>query len=348
MQKKALFVFIVAGFFTAHTTFADIWRVNNNSLYTESCDHCFSNIQDAVNSSLVSPGDTIHIEASTVNYDGADITKPLTIIGPGYFLNENGQPQQNQIGATIASSINLMPGCEGTKLIGLHLDTPYTRIGIDTDDITITRCYSGAAGISFRNNNTTLNNIVISKCYISRIGRVSYPDPISNLHISNCYIENYVSLGSESNGYEGTFTQNVVGGNMEGGSGMDYYNNIFKSGFDQWDNSVSNVFNNIFTYEIPAWLSGGDNFNLPETTVFVAEGSTDGIHKVNPENICAECYMGYNPSGPNDEEMGMFGGNSPYVLSGIPNVPTIYELHNSANVYQGDTTHVTISTRSNF
>lgn len=348
MKKLTLLLLFAFALFTGDILMADTWRVNNNPLYTDGCDHCFSQLQDAVNSTMVSPGDTIHIEASTLEYEGVDIDKKLVIIGPGYFLDENNGLQQNQLHATVAGDINLNAGSEGTVLIGLRIKKAYASINIYTDNITVKRCYSGSAGLYFMNNDWSISNIYISQCFLSKLSHLSYTDPISNLNISNCYIGGANLPSSGTNIYEGVFTQNVVAGNFESSSGMEIYNNVFKDEFEQGDNTTSNVFNNIFTSELPEWLEESSNIFIAEGTVFVAEGTTDGILQLNPPNICPECYQGYDPGGSNDVEIGMYGGNSPYVLSGIPNIPTVYELHNSTNVYQGDTTHVTISTRTNF
>ncbi|MCB2207137.1 MAG: hypothetical protein KQH67_02465 [Bacteroidetes bacterium] len=348
MKNLSLFLLFAFVILSLNISKADTWRVNNNPLYTEGCDHCFSQLQDAVNSPLVNPGDTIHIEASTTDYEGVDITKRLVIIGTGYFLDENGPLQQNQLSATIKGDVNLMEGSEGTKLIGLRIKGSYAEIGIFTNDISIERCYSGSAGIFFQNNDWSISNIEIDRCYLSQISRIGYPDPINNLHITNCYIDGGAYLpGEGANQYTGVFAHNVVNGKLGGSNGIDYYNNIFKGEFPEGDNSTSNVFNNIFTDELPDWLSESDNMFMPEGTVFVAEGSTDGILQVNPPNICPECYEGYDPGGANDVEIGMFGGNTPYFLSGIPNIPTVYKLHSNTNVYQSDTTHVAISTCTN-
>jgi len=347
MKKLTFITLLSISFLSGNLLHADTWRVNNNSLYTDGCDHCFAELQDAVDSPLVSDGDTIHIEASSTDYEGADINKQLVIIGTGYFLDENLFLQQNQFPANFAGNLNLDPGSEGTKLIGIRVQANNRSIKIYTSNIEIVRCFAGSQGIYFGNGSYTINNISIVQCYISDIHNVTYPDPINNLYISNCYIV-YVDLtGPNYNLYEGIFKQNIVGGNINGSNGIEYYNNIFLANFSQDDNNTSNVFNNIFTDTVPAWLTGGNNVQVDSVDVFVTGGTTDGIWQVNPPTICPECYQGYDPGGVDDEEIGMFGGATPYVLSGIPNIPTIYKLHGSPDVYQGDTTHVTISTQSN-
>ncbi|MBK9626317.1 MAG: hypothetical protein IPO56_01020 [Flavobacteriales bacterium] len=53
----------------------------------------------------------------------------------------------------------------------------------------------------------------------------------------------------------------------------------------------------------------------------------------------------YNEGGPN--ERGAFSGISPYRLSGIPNIPTIYTLQSTLNTSPGGSVEVTLSTRTN-
>ncbi len=60
-------------------------RVNNNP----GADPDYATLQAA--NDAASNGDTIYVEGSPTNYDGADISKKLVIIGPGYFLTDNGQ-----------------------------------------------------------------------------------------------------------------------------------------------------------------------------------------------------------------------------------------------------------------
>jgi hypothetical protein len=66
----------------------------------------------------------------------------------------------------------------------------------------------------------------------------------------------------------------------------------------------------------------GEN-NLTEIdmgTVFIGSGSTDGQWQI----IAGGPADG---SGTNGTDMGIFGGNDPYVLSGIPPIPAIYEFY---------------------
>jgi hypothetical protein len=325
--------------------YAKTWRVNNNSIYTTGCKNCFSSLQDANNSTSVSPGDTIHLEASGTDYTETLISKRLVIIGTGYFLDENGSLQQNLVSATVLG-IELNAGSAGTTLIGVNIANAYAAdIDIRVGDIKILKCYI-EDGIYFYNSSpSTLNNIIINQCYIGRAIDDPYdPGAINNLNISNSYIDGYIEISVKNNNYSGVFAHNAVKGTITGSSGIKYYNNIFKNDFTAAKNSTTNVYNNIFTKAVPSWLSSSSNISVAEATVFLSSGSSDGKLKVNPSNICPDCYTGY-PGG--TAEIGMFGGNTPYVLSGISTIPTIYDLKGGATSFKGDTIKIQIGTRSN-
>ena len=108
MKKISLLLFLLI----SATAFAqNTLRVNNipgiNAPYTT--------IQAAV--TAASAGDIILVEGSPTAYNvGAfDLTKKLTIRGPGYFLNENITVQANQNPATITStSFYFSPGSDGS------------------------------------------------------------------------------------------------------------------------------------------------------------------------------------------------------------------------------------------
>lgn len=329
---------------------ANIWRVNNNAIYTQNCTHCFSSIQSAVNSVSVLPGDTLHVEASNVNYAGVTFTKKLVIIGPGYFLNENGVLQQNQLGATVYGNVTFNAGSEGTTMLGMIISggSANDNVLIHVNDIAIKRCYVKGY-IAFSNSNV-ISNILITQSYIKEsVYASNYFNyaTVNNLVVLNNYLGYDIILGSTYNRCHGIFAQNVVNGAIEGSSGMNYYNNIITGNFIESNNSTSNVHDNIFTGSIPTWLSTGTNHSVPYATVFVSNGTSDGIYKLNSSGTCAACYQGFHASGTNNVEMGMYGGLTPYILSGIPDVPTIYKLQNNPTVHQGDTTVVSIGTRSN-
>lgn len=328
------------------------WRVNNNPTYTNGCSHCFSELQDAVDNTSVSQGDTIYVEASTAVYAPTTINKKLVIIGTGYFLNENVLPsplQHNALAATV-SSITFVAGSDYSVLKGIAIDdvnASWSDITFsdNVSHITIERCYI-VESIVFNNTASTISDIVIKQCYVDYdiTTATNIVDPILNLTVSNCYIDNKLNL-TNGNINTGTVTHNVIKNGVGAHSGVIFFNNIFKGGtFAQNTNSIVNVYSNLFIASaVPAWLAGGTNIAATSSTVFGSTGTTDGILKLNPSGVCPQCYQAY----PGTEQFGMFGGSEPYLLSGIPNVPTIYKLQSPPSTEQGGTLNVTISTKSN-
>ncbi len=67
-------------------------------------------------------------------------------------------------------------------------------------------------------------------------------------------------------------------------------------------------------------LGQNNLINVDMSTVFAETGSTDGKWQIKPGGPA-------DGSGTNGTDMGIFGGNDPYVLSGIPPLPAIYEFY---------------------
>jgi hypothetical protein len=358
-MKSKFFLAALAAFVAAFTlqpqqANATIWRVNNNPVYIAGdtpgtlCDHCFDNLQTAVDDVFnVQNGDTIHVEASPTPYTGKGaygevvIIRRLVLLGPGYFLDYNPGLQHNPIAATI-TNIRLDIGSKGTILKGLRIaEDFYSFIYINDDNVTVERCYV-EDNIDFINTTPrVLNNVSIKQCYVAGIlGDPTYPGPINNLVVMNNY---FGSVAKLANNYQGVFAHNVTNNGVNGYGGMVYYNNIIKSGtFTQNNNSVTNVYKNIF-YNKPAWLdvpSPTNFFNVVIANVFATTGSIDG--RLDPLPTCTDC-----PNGANGHEIGMFGGPDPYRLGGVPDIPAIVDLQKDVNVVQGGALPITIKTRTN-
>ena len=76
---------------------ATVWRVNN----TPNVDADFSSLSTAVNDASVLPFDTLYVEGSNSSYGTSGVTKPLILIGSGYFLAENDSTQANRLPSMI-------------------------------------------------------------------------------------------------------------------------------------------------------------------------------------------------------------------------------------------------------
>ncbi len=333
-------------------SFADIWRVNNNAAYNNWANRqVFDNLTLAVNTAA--PGDTLYIESSGINYGTLTISKQLTILGTGYFLNQNTGKQNNSQPSSVLDLV-FDANSSGSYVSGLEVVGNGYFGDFVLNNITIDRCYFPhsfpGAGIIFTNYTNTLTNIVISRNYIeSNILPVNgaIAGQVANLIVTNNRVGGAIVFITTCTG---TIAQNAIGNGFNIDSGINFYNNIVINGpVVQNTNSSSNIFNNVFSFSQPSlpWLVGGNNnFGVPYADIFdvTTIPTTDGILKLKPIGDCPQCYQGF-PGG--TVEVGVKGGNEPYILSGIPNIPSIYNLQAPANAPQGENLPVNVSTRSN-
>jgi len=329
--------------------FGSIWRVNNNPVYvggsSNTCKHCFTDLQTAINSSKLSPGDTIHLEASAVNYGNVSINRKLVILGTGHLLADNHI-------TSAVGRVDIKAGADGLVMEGISVaggssdDISFSSTNLK--NISIRKCYIGGGVYFSTHPNNSYSNISIEKCII--LGSISYSSsdgPFTGLNISNNYIGNGIYLRSQ---YKGTFKHNLIGeGRFVVFSGVNCYNNIIlgsSTRFDQNNNDSSNIYHNIFIIARPAWLVGGNNeFGMSASNVLPIS-ATKFEDRLKPYSSCVECFKGYKP-GSNNAQIGLYGGSDPYVRSALPAIPSIYKLRGSTTTFRGDSTIVEISTKSN-
>lgn len=331
---------------------ATVWRVNNNTNYSFwSGTQVFNSLQTAISSDLVMSGDIIYLEASATNYANALITnKALTIIGPGYFLGENTGLQANPTSAKI-TTLTFGIGSSGSSIYGVEFAANNSSIVLSVaneslSNITISRCKL-AGSISAPSNAGNINNLLITKSYLNNIfiagtGTLN----VTNLIIANNYIADNINLKSNTTG---SIYQNVIQ-SYASFYGLPFYNNIIlrtsANGIVQNNNSSTNVYNNISRFTQPSWLIGGNNiFGITNDAYLFANiaDTSDKKYQLKPQNVCPECYQGLAPN----IQIGMYGGADPYILSGIPGIPSIYLLQSSSSTNQNGTLSVTISSKSN-
>jgi len=281
-------------------------RVNNDP----AADADYTTIQAANDDAL--PGDTIYVEGSPANYDGANIDKKLIIIGPGYFLADNDSTQANVLDTEIAGTLDFIIGSKGSKVYGLIISTLYIR----DDEIVASRCKIG--GIGFWDDS---NNTLITQNYITA-GISSYGGKLTNSIISNNIIGSSLSAGSTS--YPLQITNNVFKGLAAPVSV--YYstisNNIFiSSTYKIQENTGNTIINNIFAYA--GTNANGNKYSITMTTVFVDLNGTLGYSE--DERYKLKAGSPAIVAGVSGVDCGAFGGVTPYVLSGLPPFPRIYE-----------------------
>src|SRR5690606_26276506 len=180
-------------------------------------------------------------------------------------------------------------------------------------------------------------------------------------HVSNLYLrsenffvsQNFIDDQISGANCRGTITNNIVRyASFDSNSSVSLFNNVlYYSVNNSYSLTIHNseVRNNIiYSYTTNTLLASSRNntvtnnifrqngtdsdenkFNQAVATLFVNEGSEDGKYKL-AENSAAK------GTGLNGIDCGAFGGDNPYVLSGIPPGPSIYEVNAPATASRAD------------
>ncbi len=314
MKRQVIFLTLaclLVGLSIFNPVEAKKWRVNNNT----GVDADFTNPQEANDYGSVLSGDTLMIEGSSVNYGDVDFSKFLYIIGTGYFLSANPETQAN-LSPAMFENVDFEQGSDSSLIMGIEITNSFQ---IYTDNITVKRCYLNSASLEIETNSS---NIFVLQNYIhDNYDGIEIADGCSNIIIqnniiridydnSNSYNAIYMSSGTST----ATITQNIFDGSLNVRNSV-LTNNIM---FDGILNGSGNCSFNKNICDNTAFPSDSNLTGTPETDVFVMSGSTDGQFKLLEASSPA---IGYGVDG---YDCGAFGGIDPYVLSGLPPVPTIY------------------------
>jgi len=309
-------------------SFGKIWIVDNN---VGSTAKDFTSLMEAHDGA--SAGDTLYLIGSPNNYKSGNndvtnvITKRLVIIGPGYFLSENPNTQVSPASSYLTTvlfcneEIEFAPGSEGSVMMGLII----RRIKITTNNIIIKRNLFVDGACPSEKITISGSNIFIVQNYIGGTGNgtgIKVNAGFSNIVINNNFILNYcygcgggiVSLNSANSSLE--VSNNIFTGGINVSNSI-VQNNIFLTN-NIFSASTSIVRNNLHVFNsLPA--GNGNTNGVSTTSMFEGPGSTDGQWKLKIGSLAIG--VGFN-----GVDCGMFGGPEPYVLSGIPPIPTIYSL----------------------
>ncbi len=356
-MSKILLLFTGLTCFSWLQSSATIWRVNNNSGVAAN----FTTIQAAHNSASVMDGDTLHLESSATSYGALTCSKRLVILGPGYFLNENPNTQAVTVTATV-STFTINVGSQGTIIMGLDFEA--AGLNIYCHDIVVRRCkfsnpngsnqdYSmGAVNVYYLSNSggaIAANNIIISENYGLNV-QINYPS--TGILITNNWLARH--------SYEGEGTASPVLGQHANAITL-VQNNIFRRGRINANNSnftnnimyvgsfagVGNLISNNLANASQFGNTSGNQENVVMTDVFVGLGpgiSTDGQWALKVGSPAIGAGYGSTPS--NRIDAGIYSGQTPYVLAGLPPIPAVYFFQNQPVGSNTDPIDVQIKVKS--
>ena len=305
------------------TATAKSWRINNNT----SLKPHFTTINAAMSSDEVQDGDTLYLDPGCTLSSTQTVSKAVTVVGTGYFLDALPYNQASITGTLTISA-------EKSKLVGISSEI----VNINANNVAIERCQ-----ISFIESSKS--NIIIRSSFIRGNHTHSYNSDVRykvGIHgsdywtIENCIIigtcghtttptisglkystirNNYIrrfNFEGYSSGYSGYFQIPVI----DNISNCELTNNII---INESPYSSSYVFGNlnscIVTNNI---LSCGtlssypiNKYSATTSSVFVSSGSNDLAYKLSSTSPA----KGYATDG---GDCGPYGSGYTYVPSGLP------------------------------
>ncbi len=317
MKKYITFLLIICLSASMASMAQNRWRVNN----TPGVDADFSDLQAAIDAA--SAGDVIYIEGTGIPHSGTyHLNKAsLTLIGPGYFLAINDSTQANTAPAII-ETLWLDETATGAIVMGLKV-TSYLYVNASSakvsrnhlNNVTLANSNSMADLSLFQNyitseiysgvNNSTAeiyNNI------ISVFGRCFNTTDKATLNIYNNIIEctrnyfNYVQVKNSS------LKNNII---------FCTWGATFPFIDPNPSNNNSVAYNIICADEIPEFPNNVYNTAI-EDVVLYTHGGPEGKYVL----IEGSPAIGAGNTG---NDCGIFGTNTPYVFSGLPPMPHIFE-----------------------
>jgi hypothetical protein len=330
-------------------------RVNNNPGITGT--NVYSTF--ALAHTAAAANDIIIIEPSPTSYGSIILTKPLKIYGNGYFLDTNTELKVDRR-SSVLDLIEFNTGSGGSEIYGL---TYANSVIYGVSNITISRCYLYSNLVSIVNTNkagtttTNVSNIFISRTYsINQSGQPFVSaSPTTGFTISNVQITNNLiaAPGISAGNTVGIQNWIVRHNTFLTGSVATLANAVFENNLLLGGGGVSftNVtFNNNISVgaTFPSETNGNrNNYSLidPETSVSQLVGTGTGISA--DEQYQVKPGVELKTLGSGGSEVGAYGGVTPYVISGIPPIPSIVDLINTGTGDNANPLKVNITVKSN-
>lgn len=343
-MKKYIAFLIIISFAISLATFGQTRiRVNN----TPGVDADYSDLQEAITNA--GEGDIIYIESSGIPYSGSyHVDEPfITLIGPGYFLNINDSTQANKAPSMI-NTLYLDETATGAIVMGLKITG---TLYVNASSAKVSRNFLTSVTMAASN---TMADLSLFQNYIT--GTIAAN---SSSHYSTAGIYNNIISVAWGNVF---ITADKATFNI--------YNNVIANGYSQsgwmtlYNSSLKN--NIIYNYysSNPAFIDPSPTFNNTiSNNVICQEVLTEFPNNVWGEAI--EDVVLYNDGGPEGRyvliegspaigagntgnDCGIFGTNTPYVYSGLPPMPHIFEsnIPHSGSSSSGLPVHIKAKTQN--
>lgn len=305
------------------------WTVDSNT--SRPAD--FRSLQEAHDGALTQPGDVLHVIASSVTYGPLNMTKPLTIIGPGYLLDQNLEFTTAAPSAR-ADGIVFSAGSSGSLITGLEI---ISNVNFATSNVTLKRnMIRGSIGHYWQ---YSCSNLLILQNHVG--GGVDFASgENSAVEIRGNFIGNGLNLYEAAD--SGRIEHNVIVGQCN--SSVLTQNNLISGPLYGYDDAMIR-----FNWASEATLYSGvptisDNQVWTTEITFAGQFAGTGSLDARWQLKTGEPGSVVFGTGKDGVDPGMFAGPDPYVLSGLPAVPLVTGIQapSSASAASGLPVSVTI------
>ncbi|KAA5534962.1 hypothetical protein F0919_10205 [Taibaiella lutea] len=345
MQKKL--TCIVASLMLSIGASAQIFTVNNNSNYAAN----FDNLQTAINT--VPTGAVLLVQGSGTSYGTVVLDKQIVLLGPGYNLNQNPAPhtQADGLSASVAD-FTIKAGAAGAIISGMHFGTQvnfdtvnnilfqsnFCQLGIKllrSNNNTINKCQiqnantSGVIDIDYSTGITINNNLIEKSNYgyfidVYNASSGSFPNLSSVTAEFNTLLWNNGTNSSSSTAFycgsssstaqaELIVRNNIIANKLNSPATSDFATNVGGS------YATISMTNNVM-YDSSFNTTNGAVNNAAVTNLFQHWGSTAYAYDYICQDKAGSPALGAGVGGSN---CGMYGGGSPYSISGLSIIPNI-------------------------
>ncbi|HNP19116.1 MAG TPA: carboxypeptidase regulatory-like domain-containing protein [Fulvivirga sp.] len=252
-------------------------------------------------------GDTLYVAGSVTPYNlgFSSFESPRYIFGPGYFLADNPETQAAPLTAQVAG-IGFKIGASGSQVYGLDLQQLLINNQSSAIDDTVRNVHITGNRIQEFSINDDSQNILVNKNFINIFTLASTPAIGTSRSYQDIFVDNNIidsvttvfvkATAARNEMVNVNFTRNTI--------------NVFTDSI-QDATLTNNIINNYL----------GTANAVSGTIGYAGASFADNALLVDNDFISTT-----------NVDAGAFSGSDPYVLSGIPPIPHVFDLTNTGRI----------------
>ena len=297
----------------------------------------FSDLATAIGKAA--SGDTLLLAGSATSYGTAKLDKELHLIGPGWNIKENHPDATPATGASIDLLTIDNSNASGSSLTSLRI----TSISLsNTADILVQRIRPVS---ETQDATVSVSMLRVSSATLRQNFRLAIAAKNGEANISKLKVlNNIVASQFRLNATDAQIEHNLILDGPVDISGASLRYNLLYPG----SNTGVTLANSLAEFNVAAqsasknadrkgFWPGNNNLNDADAdSLFVAAGSFDSQFQLGPKSPAANIAN-------TGLDVGPFGGGRPYILSGMPSVPVIFQVNAPATAERGETINISFN-----